>query len=106
MQIFQLKNAEKTMNTNLDIDGVSCNGYAIATPNATLLVITAPNGLLGCGDLNVATADQLNEALAVVRGVANFDDMLAAKVCEVSAVAEKLGISVGMSGKDALKLMK
>ena len=106
MQIFQLKNAEKTMNTNLDIDGVSCNGYAIATPNATLLVINAPNGLLGCGYFSLATADQLNDALAVVRGVSNFDDMLNAKVCEVSAAAEKLGIAAGMSGKDALKLMK
>ena len=90
----------------LNLDGVVCTGAAIPTPNATLLVINAPNGLLGCGYFSLATADKLNDALAVVRGVGSFDDMLNAKVCEVSVAAEKLGIAVGMSGKDALKLMK
>ena len=94
------------MNKTIEIDGAVFQGAAIGTPNATLLVITGANGLLGCGYLSVATADKLNDALAVVRGVANFDDMLAASVCEVSAAAAKLGITVGMSGKDALKLMK
>ena len=90
----------------MNLDGVVCTGAAIPTPNATLLVINAPNGLLGCGYFSLATADKLNDALAVVRGVANFDDMLAAAVCEVSDAAAKLGVTVGMSGLDALKLMK
>ena len=90
----------------LNLDGVVCTGAAIPTPNATLLVITGANGLLGCGYFSVATANKLNDALAVVRGVANFDDMLAAQVCEVSDAAVKLGITIGMSGLDALKLMK
>lgn len=94
------------MEQRIEIDGAVLNGAAIATPNATLLVITGANGLLGCGYFSVATANKLNDALAVVRGVANFDDMLAAKVCEVSEAAAKLGIAVGMSGLDALKLMK
>ena len=54
----------------------------------------------------MATANKLNDALAVVRGVANFDDMLNAKVCEVSDAAVARGIAVGMSGLEALKLMK
>ena len=90
----------------IEIDGAVFSGAAIATPNATLLVISGCNGLLGCGYLSVATANKLNDALAVVRGVANFDDMLAASVCEVSEAAAKLGITVGMSGREALKLMK
>ena len=90
----------------LNLDGVVCTGAAIPTPNATLLVITGANGLLGCGYLSVATANKLNDALAVVRGVANYDDMLKASVCEVSDGAAKLGVTVGMSGRDALKLMK
>ena len=94
------------MSNTIEIDGAVFTGASIKTPNATLLVITGANGLLGCGYLSVATADKLNDALAVVRGVANYDDMLAASVCEVSAAAAKLGITVGMSGRDALKLMK
>ena len=94
------------MNKTIEIDGAVFNGAAIATPNATLLVITGNNGLLGCGYLSVATADKLNDALAVVRGVSSFDDMLKAEVCEVSAAAAKLGVTLKMSGRDALKLMK
>ena len=93
-------------NQTIEIDGAVFNGAAIPTPNATLLVITGANGILGCGYLSVATADKLNDALAVVRGVANFDDMLNAQVCEVSAAAAGKGVIVGMSGRDALKLMK
>ena len=94
------------MNKTIEIDGTLFNGTAVATPHATLLVITGANGILGCGYLSVATADKLNDALAVVRGVANFDDMLAAQVCEVSAAAAEMGVTVGMSGREALKLMK
>lgn len=94
------------MNNSIEIDGAVFCGASIPTPNATLLVITGKNGLLGCGYLSVATANKLGDALAVVRGVANYDDMLNAAVCEVSDAAAALGISVGMSGKDALKLMK
>lgn len=94
------------MEQRIEIDGAAFNGAAIATPNATLLVITGTNGLLGCGYFSVATANKLNDALAVVRGVANFDDMLKAQVCEVSDAAAARGITVGMSGLKALKLMK
>ena len=94
------------MNNTIEIDGAVFNGYSIATPNATLLVITGKNGLLGCGYLSVATANKLGDALAIVRGVSNYDDMLSVSVCEVSDAAAALGVSVGMSGKDALKLMK
>ena len=106
MQILNTFLWKKKMNKSIEIDGAFFTGAAIATPNATLLVITGANGLLGCGYLSVATANKLNDALAVVRGVANFDDMLAAAVCEVSDAAAKLGVTVGMSGLDALKLMK
>jgi uncharacterized protein YunC (DUF1805 family) len=37
------------MEQRIEIDGAVFNGAAIATPNATLLVITGANGLLGCG---------------------------------------------------------
>ncbi len=94
------------MSESIVIDGVSFCGTALKTPNATLLVISGGNGLLGCGYLSVATANKLGDALAIVRGVSNFDDMLAAKVCEVSEGAAALGIQLGMSGRDALLLMK
>ena len=48
------------MSNTIEIDGAVFTGASIKTPNATLLVITGANGLLGCGYLSVATADKLN----------------------------------------------
>lgn len=70
---------------------------------AKLLVIQGQHGMLGCGYFNLATADKLGHALAIVSGVSCYDDMLKAEVKGVSAAAEELGVTVGMSGADALK---
>ena len=43
--------------------------------------------------------------MAVVRGVASFDDMMNAKVQEVSEKAAELGINPGISGREALEKM-
>jgi len=40
-----------------------------------------------------------------VRGVNNFEDVLGASVVELTEAAEVLGITVGMSGREALELM-
>ena len=71
-----------------------------------LLVVTGSKGSLACGYLNVATFEKLEEAVAIVRGVDDFDDMRTARVEEVSSVAGTLGVRVGMTGEEALVLMK
>jgi len=70
---------------------------------AKLLVIQGQHGMLGCGYFNLATADKLGHALAIVSGVSCYDDMLKAEVKGVSATAASLGVTVGMSGAEALK---
>ena len=90
---------------NIIIDGKAFEGYAIPTTNSSLLLIRGKGGMLGCGYLSVETADRIGDVLAVVRGVNNYEDMQARHVVEVSKAAAKLGIEVGMSGKDALLKM-
>lgn len=75
----------------------------VAVMGVNLLVIQGRSGILGCGYLNLATADKLGHALAVVTGVSSYDDMLKAEVKGVSAAAAELGVAVGMTGADALK---
>ena len=70
-----------------------------------LLIKTASGGGLGCGYLNLAAADKFGHVLATVSKVATWEDMLRAEVNGVSEAAGKLGITVGMSGLEALKLM-
>jgi len=41
-----------------------------------------------------------------VRGVDNFEEMLAAEVQAVSSLGEQLGVRVGMTGAEALELFR
>ena len=87
------------------IDGREFDGVAVATTNTKVLLIRGGRGMLGCGYFSLATAEKVGDALAVVTGVGNFDDMLSAQVKGVSPAAAALGVSVGMSGREALLLM-
>ncbi len=93
------------MQKKITVGGSVFWGTQIATPNAVLLVIAGSRGLLGCGYLNCAVGTKLGDAVAIVRGVKSFDDMLAAAVVEVSAPAAALGVAVGMTGREALERM-
>ena len=70
-----------------------------------LLILGASKGLLACGYLNVDTFNKTSEAAAIVTGVKNYEDMLAASVVAVSDEASRLGVSLGDSGQDALDKM-
>lgn len=71
-----------------------------------LLTIQGEKGLLACGYVNVSTCNKTGEACAIVSGVNQHDDMLSKPVLAVSEEAIKLGIEIGMSGADALELLR
>ncbi len=87
----------------MDLSGFAKCRHELKRP---LLILTGSRGSLACGYLNVATFEKLDEAVAIVRGVDDFDDMCAAEVQEVSSAAESLGVHVGMTGEEALGLMR
>ena len=89
----------------VQLEGNKLDAVTFATQNTKILVIRAARGLLGCGYVSAETAAKVGDALAVVSGVANYDDMLNAAVKAVSPAAEVLGITPGMSGRDALLKM-
>lgn len=86
----------------LNINGIEFLAYKIPTANASLLAISAKNGMLACGYLKVETADKLGDALAIVTGVSCCDDMLEKTVVSVSKSAQDMGVEIGMTGRDAL----
>ncbi|MDD2403978.1 MAG: DUF1805 domain-containing protein [Victivallaceae bacterium] len=90
----------------LNIDGIEFTGYSIPTASANILLINAARGFLGCGYFSVETADRLGEIVAIVSGVKNYDDMLNATVKKVSAAAAEAGITPGITGREALKMMR
>ena len=90
---------------SIQLDGNQLDAVTFATQNTKILVIRAAYGLLGCGYVSVDTAAKVGDALAVVSGVANYEDMLHASVKAVSPAAEALGVRPGMTGRDALLKM-
>ena len=71
---------------------------------APLLIVKGSLGFLGCGYIN--TDSCIDEACAIVSGVNTHDDMLKALVKAVSKDATELGIKVGMTGAEAMELLR
>ena len=91
---------EKIIFENLEFDAGCWEMFGV-----NILLIKAGNGALGCGYLNLEAAEKFGHALAIVSGVAGYEDMFAAEVKSVSSAAGKLGVVPGMSGIEALKKM-
>ena len=71
---------------------------------APLLIVKGSLGFLGCGYIN--TDSCIDEACAIVSGVNTHNDMLKASVRAVSKDATELGIKVGMTGAEAIELLR
>lgn len=93
------------MEQKLTLDGHTFDAVQIPLQGAKLLLIQAQNGFLGCGYLNMETAERLGAAFALVTGVSSFDDMLAKEVKAVSSAAAARGVKAGMTGQEALLLL-
>ena len=62
--------------------------------------------LLALGDAATSAPNRLGEVAGVVRGVNTPEDILNGRLEEVTQRAEQSGIHVGMSGAEALEIMK
>jgi uncharacterized protein YunC (DUF1805 family) len=71
---------------------------------APLLIVKGSLGFLGCGYIDVSAC--ADEACAIVSGVDTHNDMLTATIKAVSKDATKLGIKVGMTGAEAMELLR
>ena len=87
------------------VDGVTMEAGCMSIGEINILLIKTAKGALGCAYLNMAAAEKFDHALAIVSGVANYDDMLKAEIKSVSSAAAEMGVTVGMSGKEALLKM-
>ncbi|MBO5959274.1 MAG: DUF1805 domain-containing protein [Lentisphaeria bacterium] len=94
-----------SMEQKLELDGHIFDAVQIPLQGASLLLISGQNGFLGCGYINMETAERLGAAFALVTGVSSFEDMLKREVKAVSSAAAAKGVKPGMSGRDALLLL-
>ena len=89
----------------IDLEGRELDVINVKTRNSVILLIKTDSGMLGCGYFDIETANITGDALAVVKGVKTFDEMLNADVVNVSNKGKELGVNEGMTGKEALKKM-
>lgn len=87
------------------VEGVEMLAGKMDISGVNILLVKTAKGALGCGYINLAAAEKFGHALAVVSGVNDYSDMLAAEVKAVSSAAAGMGVLVGMSGKEALLKM-
>jgi len=67
--------------------------------------VTAPKGFAMCGYLNMESVNKMGEVAVRVTGVKTFDDLLSAKVANLSDKAGEFGIHSGMTAREALERM-
>ena len=71
----------------------------------SLIAVFGSNGFIMCGLLDMNAADKLGMVAAKVSGVNSIDELLEKKVVAITNNAEKLGVSLGISGLEALEIM-
>ena len=90
------------------------NGSAIGISNrwhkGQYCSILTKIGIVGCGIYDIETPTKFGQAIAIAKGtpeqpLVEPEDLLDAKIVDATAQAKELGISVGMTGKQAVELM-
>ena len=90
-------------------NGATVIGTEVKLPKTTLLAISTDNGYIMCGALDVGLLnDKLKERKIIAGravGVRTLEELLNAPLESVTDEAEGLGITVGMTGIEALQRM-
>jgi uncharacterized protein YunC (DUF1805 family) len=86
------------------------DGYVIPLGPVNLVNVVTDVGMVGCGAFDVAALDKFGYPAARVKptggdSVATIGDLLAGEVKDANEAATRLGVKLGMSGREALERM-
>jgi len=89
------------------LGGKTYEGHVIPIGPVNLVFARAENGLVGCGAIDVIALEKFQIAAAKVRpvstpSVSTIDELLTGEIVAVNQFAQNTGITIGMSGRDAL----
>lgn len=99
------KGANMITITSLDVNGIIFTGMQIVLSETNLFIIANEHGYIMNATFHVQFPNQLeHEKLiaATTSAVNSIDDLLHARLEDVTTAASKFGWHVGMYGKDAL----
>ena len=94
----------------VQLAGKQADGYVIPLGPVNLVNVVTDVGMVGCGAFDVAALNNFGYPAAKVRSgnscsISTIEDLLQGIVKEVNPSAEKLGLKVGITGRDALELL-
>ncbi|HEX3727731.1 MAG TPA: DUF1805 domain-containing protein [Pirellulales bacterium] len=97
-------------NSTLKFEGGEAIGTSYQWPGGQYCAIHTTRGLVGCGIYDIRAANEFNLAVAIARGtpakpLREPEDLYNAPILEVSQAAERLGVAVGMTGREAVERM-
>jgi len=104
------KGANGMYHERVELSGKSADGYIIPLGTIKLVSVVTDNGMVGCGVFDVHALDAFGYPAAKARKageglIATVDDLLNGIIKEVNEAARKRGVSIGMSGREALALL-
>jgi uncharacterized protein YunC (DUF1805 family) len=88
---------------NIRLKNKDITGIEIKLPKANLVLVVGSQGYICCGYLNLETAERLKDAACVVTGVKTVEDLLKAKIADLTSQAEALGVKKGMTAQEVLE---
>ena len=91
---------------DLILDGITFETVHVLTAKTNILLVKAAGGFVGCGYFDVAVANRVGDAVAIVTGVKTIDEVLAAPVVRLSDRALEAGVTEGMTGREAALLLQ
>ena len=94
----------------LDTDAGPALGTSYQWPGGQYCAIHTDRGMVACGLYDPGIASRFGMALAIARGTPEHplrepEDLLDARIVEVSDPAAGLGVRPGMSGREALECL-
>lgn len=104
------KPSVRMIQQEISLAGKRATGYVIPIGPVNLVFATGSKGLVGCGAVDVSALANFSYPAARVKpkngvSITSIDDLLNGIVKEINKQAEEMGISVGMSGQEALSLL-
>lgn len=115
--LFRLRGIKSMAGKNAEVKVVPVGakggpalGIEASWVDSQFVMIIADKGFVACGVIDVAVMEKVGAAVAVARGTPErqlvvVDDLLNAKIQDMTKNAGSLGVKVGMTGREALDIL-
>lgn len=100
----------RTTNRELQFENGTAIGISNRWQGGQYCSILTRAGIVGCGIYDLKTPAEFGQAIAIAKGtpanpLTEPEDLFDAKIVGVTPQAEALGITPGMTGREAVELM-